>query len=148
MFTDELDKKILKEYLDNSKLSSREIAKKIGISVGTVLARIRKLEKEGIIKNYSVTLDYSKLSYEFTVVTEINVSKGKLVEIEKNIASILGVCAVYDVTGETDAIVIAKFKTRDELSNFTKKLLKMTFIERTNTHVVLSIIKENFNINP
>jgi len=148
LFTDELDKKILKEYLDNSKLSSREIAKKIGISVGTVLARIRKLEKEGIIKNYSVTLDYSKLSYEFTVVTEINVSKGKLVEIEKNIASILGVCAVYDVTGETDAIVIAKFKTRDELSNFTKKLLKMTFIERTNTHVVLSIIKENFNINP
>ncbi len=148
MFTDELDKKILKEYLDNSRLSSREIAKKIGISVGTVLARIRKLEKEGIIKNYSVTLDYSKLSYEFTVVTEINVSKGKLVEIEKNIASILGVCAVYDVTGETDAIVIAKFKTRDELSNFTKKLLKMTFIERTNTHVVLSIIKENFNINP
>tara|TARA_B100000315_G_C14557569_1_gene578923 strand:- start:1223 stop:1669 length:447 start_codon:yes stop_codon:yes gene_type:complete len=148
LFTDELDKKILKEYLDNSRLSSREIAKKIGISVGTVLARIRKLEKEGIIKNYSVTLDYSKLSYEFTVVTEINVSKGKLVEIEKNIASILGVCAVYDVTGETDAIVIAKFKTRDELSNFTKKLLKMTFIERTNTHVVLSIIKENFNINP
>ena len=148
MFTDELDKKILKEYLDNSKLSSREIAKKIGISVGTVLARIRKLEKEGIIKNYSVTLDYSKLSYEFTAVTEINVSKGKLVEIEKNIASIIGVCAVYDVTGETDAIVIAKFKTRDELSNFTKKLLKMTFIERTNTHVVLSIIKENFNINP
>ena len=148
MFTDELDKKILKEYLEDSRLSSREIAKKIGISVGTVLARIRKLEKEGIIKNYSVTLDYSKLSYEFTVVTEINVSKGKLVEIEKNIASILGVCAVYDVTGETDAIVIAKFKTRDELSNFTKKLLKMTFIERTNTHVVLSIIKENFNINP
>jgi len=148
LFTDELDKKILKEYLTDSRLSSREIAKKIGISVGTVIARIRKLEKEGIIKNYSVTLDYSKLDYEFTVVTEINVSKGKLVEIEKNIANILGVCAVYDVTGETDAIVIAKFKTRDELSKFTKKLLKMTFIERTNTHVVLSTIKENFNITP
>jgi DNA-binding Lrp family transcriptional regulator len=118
----------------------------VGVAVGTVLSRINKLEAAKIIKGYSATIDYSKLGYDITAVTEIVVSKGKLVEVEKSIAEMPGVCAVYDVTGETDAIVIAKFKTRESLSNFTKSLLKMPYIERTNTHVVLSTAKENFNL--
>jgi len=104
------------------------------------------MEKEGIIKGYTAILDYDKLGYELTVVTELTVSKGKLLEMEKEVAKIPNVCAVYDVTGATDAIVIAKFKSREELSNFTKSLLSMPFIERTNTHVVLTTVKEDFRL--
>jgi DNA-binding Lrp family transcriptional regulator len=46
----------------------------------------------------------------------------------------------------TDAIVIAKFKSREELSKFTKTLLAMPFIERTNTHMVLTTVKEDFRL--
>ncbi len=106
--------------------------------------RIRKMEQDGVIRGYSVILDYEKLGYEFTAITEITVSKGKLFETEKAIAQIPSTCAVYDVTGLTDAIVVAKFKSRDDLSGFTKGLLKMPFIERTNTHIVLSTNKEDF----
>lgn len=143
---DEIDKKILSEYLNNAKFSFREVASKIGVAVGTVLSRTRKMEKEGLIKGYSAILDHEKLGYELTVVTEITVSKGKLLDMEKEVAKFPNICAVYDVTGLTDAIVIAKFRNREELSKFTKTILAMPFIERTNTHIVLTTVKEDFRL--
>ncbi|MGB9134428.1 MAG: Lrp/AsnC ligand binding domain-containing protein, partial [Candidatus Bathyarchaeia archaeon] len=55
------------------------------------------------------------------------------------------VCCVYDVTGETDAFVIAKFHNREELSIFAKQLLSLPLVDRTNTHVVLTTVKEDLN---
>jgi DNA-binding Lrp family transcriptional regulator len=66
--------------------------------------------------------------------------------MEKEIARLPNVCCVYDITGLTDAIIIAKFKKREELSKFTKRLLSMPFIERANTHVVLTTVKEDFRL--
>ena len=142
----ETDKKILRNLLEDARFSSRQIAKNVGVSVGTVLSRIKKLENLGLIKGYSVILDHEKIGSELTVVTEITVSKGRLVEMEKEIAKMPGVCGVYDVTGLTDAIIIGKFKSREDLGKFTKKLLALPYIERTNTHVVLTTVKENFRL--
>ncbi|MBS7620019.1 Lrp/AsnC family transcriptional regulator [Candidatus Bathyarchaeota archaeon] len=143
---DETDRKLLKELLKNSNRSQRELAKAIGVSTATVISHVQRLESSGVIKNYSVVLDHERLGYELTVITEITVSKGKLLEVEQEIAKIPNVCAVYDVTGLTDAMVIAKFKNRTSLSDFTKKLLAMPYVERTNTHVVLTTIKEDFRM--
>jgi len=140
------DKKILKNLLEDARFSSRQIAKNVGVSVGTVLSRIKKLEDFGLIKGYSVILDHEKLGYELTVVTEITVSKGRLVEMENEIAKMPGVCGVYDVTGLTDAVIVAKFKSREDLGKFTKHLLALPYIERTNTHVALTTVKENFRL--
>lgn len=140
------DIKILQDLLKDARFSSRQIAKNVGVSVGTVLSRIKKMEDEGLIKGYSVILDHEKLGYQLTVVTEITVSKGRLVETEKEIAKIPNVCGVYDVTGLTDAMIIAKFKSREELGVFTKKILALPYIERTNTHVVITTVKENFQL--
>jgi len=142
----ETDKKILKNLLEDARFSSRQIAKNVGVSVGTVLSRIKKMEDAGLIKGYSVILDHEKIGYELTVVTEITVSKGRLVEMENEIAKVPGVCGVYDVTGLTDAIIIGKFKNREDLGRFTKHLLALPYIERTNTHVVLTTVKENFRL--
>jgi DNA-binding Lrp family transcriptional regulator len=146
MELNETDLKILKGLLADARFSSRQIAKNVGVSVGTVLSRIKRMEDEGIIKGYSVLLDHEKLGYELTVVTEITVSKGRLTETESEIARIPNVCGVYDVTGLTDAIIIAKFRSREDLGKFTKTLLALPYIERTNTHVVLTTVKENFRL--
>ena len=146
MDLNEVDRKILKALLEDARLSSRQIAKNVGVSTGTVLSRIKKMEEEGLIKGYSALLDHEKLGYQLTVVTEITVSKGKLVEMENEIAKTPNVCGVYDVTGLTDALVIAKFRTRDDLGHFTKRLLALPYLERTNTHVVLTTVKENFQL--
>ena len=146
MELNETDKKILRNLLDDARFSSRQIAKNVGVSVGTVLSRIKKMEDGGLIKGYSVILDHEKLGYELTVVTEITVSKGRLTEMENEIAKIPNVCGVYDVTGLTDAVIIAKFKSREDLGKFTKQLLALPYIERTNTHVALATVKENFRL--
>jgi DNA-binding Lrp family transcriptional regulator len=146
MRLDETDVKILKELSADARLSSRQMAKHCGVSIGTVLSRMKKMEDEGIIKGYSALLDHEKLGYELTIVSEITVSKGRLLEMESEIARFPNVCCVYDVTGLLDAIIIAKFKNREELGKFTKKLLALPYVERTNTHVVLTTIKEDFRI--
>lgn len=146
MELDKTDVKILKILLSNSRLSFREIARHLGLSVATVISRIKLMENENIIKGYSVLLDHEKIGYELTAIIEITVSKGKLLEVEREIAKFSNVCAVYDITGLTDALIIAKFKKRQELSDFIKNLLAMPNVERTNTHVVLTTVKEDFRL--
>ena len=143
---DEVDYRILKLLLGDSRLSYRELAKKTDLAVGTVANRIKGLEENGVIRGYTIMLDHEKLGYEITAITEITVAGGKLLEVDKIISKIPNVCCVYDVTGEIDSIVVSKFKTRAELSNFTKKILSIPHVERTNTHVVLNTIKEDFRI--
>jgi DNA-binding Lrp family transcriptional regulator len=146
MHLDETDVEILKALTLDARLSSRQIAKQCGVSIGTVLSRIKRMENEGIIRGYSALLDHEKLGYELTVVSEITVSKGRLLEVENEIARLPNVCCVYDVTGLIDAVIIAKFKNREELGKFTKRLLAIPYVERTNTHVVLTSIKEDFRL--
>jgi len=143
---DELDRKILQAYLTDSRISYRELAHKLGVSTTTVQSRTSKLEKAGVIRGFSAIYDHEKIGYQLTAITEITVAKGKLLELEREVAKIPQVLVVYDVTGMTDAMVIAKFKNRDELSKFTKSLLAMPFVERTNTHIVLTTVKEDFRL--
>jgi len=144
MNLDETDVKILKTLISNARLSSRQISKRSGVSIGTVLTRMKKMEAEGVLRGYSAIVDHEKLGYQLTALTELTVSKGRLLEVENEIARMPNVCCVYDVTGITDAFVIAKFKNREELSVFAKRLLALPFVERTNTHMVLTTIKEDF----
>ncbi len=146
MNIDDTDRRIVAELTRDCRKSYRALARSVGTSVGTVLTRIRKMEKAGIIRGYTAILDQEKLDYQLTVIAEITVSKGKLLEMEEAISRLPSTCAVYDVTGLTDAVVIAKFHSREELSKFTKSLLAMPFIDRTNTHVVLTTVKEDFRL--
>jgi DNA-binding Lrp family transcriptional regulator len=141
---DETDVKILMRLLYDARMSYRKLAEEIGVSPPTVLARVDKLEKEGIIKSYSAMLDHEKLGYDLTAIIDITATKGKIVDLEKQIAKFPNVCAVYDTTGVTDMTIIAKFKSRAELSSFVKRDLSLPYVERTNTHVVLITVKEDF----
>ena len=69
-----------------------------------------------------------------------------MLEIEGQIAENENVCAVYDVTGQADIVVICKFKNRDELSHFVKSLSAIPNVENTVTHIVLNTIKEDFRL--
>jgi DNA-binding Lrp family transcriptional regulator len=141
---DLLDKAILRELENDARQSFRDLAKKTKASVVTVAHRVRRMEKEGIIKGYGAMVNHEKLGYEITTITEVTVSKGKLLEVQREIAKMRPVCAVYDVTGIEDSIVISKFTNREELSGFTKEVLAIPHVERTNTHIVLNTCKEDF----
>ena len=143
---DETDENILKEYLEDSRRSYREIARKIKVSPGTVMSRIKDLEEKGIITKYTAQLDHEKLGYDMTVITEITISKGMVEEVGRKISKSKEACAIYNVTGDSDLMVVAKFKNREDLTNFTKRILKIENVERTNTHLAFMTLKEDFNI--
>jgi len=146
MSIDEIDLKILKNLLVDARQSARKLSLKLGISTVTVLSRIKKLEKLKIIKGYSAILDDEKLGYDLTAIIEISVKKGQMALVEKEVSTLDNVCAVYDITGQTDTIVVAKFKNREELSEFVKELSSKPNVENTNTHMVLNTVKEDFRI--
>ena len=143
---DEIDRKVLAELLINSNRSNRELARAIGVSAATVINHIARLESAGVITDYSVIVDFERLGFELTVIMTVTVNRGKLLETQEEIAKLPYVCAVYDVTGQVDSIVVAKFRNRRELSEFPKDLLTMEYVERTNTHVVLNTVKEDFRM--
>ncbi len=143
---DKTDEKILKNLLVDARLSARQLSLKLGMSTVTVLSRIRKLEKEKIIKGYTSVLNHEKLGYDLTAVIEIIAKKDKLVQVEDELSGIENVCAVYDVTGNTDTMIIAKFKGREDLSKFIKNLSAISNVESTITHVVLNTVKEDFRL--
>lgn len=142
---DEMSMRMIRELSKDSRISFRALSKKLGISPSTVIQKVRGLERKGVIQGYSVLFDYEKLGYELTVIIEVVARKGRLVEAEREIAQLPHVTGVYDVTGACDAMVVAKFKNREELNRFVKHLLGMKGVEKTNTHFVLNVIKEDFS---
>ncbi|HUU47853.1 MAG TPA: Lrp/AsnC family transcriptional regulator [Nitrosopumilaceae archaeon] len=142
---DKIDEKILKNLLVDARLSARQMAIKLGMSTVTILSRIKKLEKEKIIKGYTAIIDHEKLGYDLTAIIEI-IAKKDIVDIEEKLSKFENVCGVYDITGNADTIIIAKFKERNELSKFVKSLSSMPNVENTVTHVVLNTAKEDFRL--
>ncbi len=142
----ETDKEILHALLADGRLSYRQLSRMIGCSVATVMNRMNKLVAAGIVKGTTCVLDYSMLGYEIEAMIMLRISKGKLFEVEKRIASHANVYSVYDVTGEYDAVVFARFKTRRQLDVFLKKIQTYDFVERTHTSFILNTIKEKHAI--
>src|SRR5258707_129132 len=102
MIIDDLDRKILEELLEDGRESFRGIGRKTRVSVVTIGQRVKKMESEGIISGYSVLVDHEKIGFDITAISEVTVSKGRLLEVQREIAKMNQVCAVYDVTGVVD----------------------------------------------
>ncbi len=143
---DETDRRILHELNENARLSFREIAKKLDISVATVSHRIKKMEDEGVIRGYIPVVNQKKAGYDFTAVIEIAIEKGRLKNVEEKLAASPNTIGVYDITGTYDALVIARFKNRDHLNTFIKKIQRFEFVQKTYTSIVLNVVKEDIRI--
>ena len=143
---DELDNKIVRVLNQNSRKSFREIAKDVGISAPVVIDKVKKLEKSGAIKGYIPILDPKSFGYDLTAIITIRISHGKLIETQEKIAEDPHVFAIYDVTGQWDSMVGARFKNTEDLNKFTKNLLTLKYVERTITHLVLNVVKDERRI--
>ncbi|MEM2320678.1 MAG: Lrp/AsnC family transcriptional regulator [Candidatus Bathyarchaeia archaeon] len=143
---DELDLQIIKLLQEDSRVSYGKIASKLGVSVGTVYNRIKDLEDKGVLRGYTVMVDPVKVGYGTIAIVLVQAEGAHLVEVENEIAKINNVVAVYDITGDFDIAVIARFKDRSDLNSFVKKLLSMPYVKRTVTNVVLNVVKEDFRV--
>ncbi|MCX6652724.1 MAG: Lrp/AsnC family transcriptional regulator [Methanomassiliicoccales archaeon] len=144
---DELDQRIIQELCVSSQGSYRQIAKRLGVHPTTLIQRVKNLEELGIIHCYRAHVDYLKLGYEFMAIVHIYV-EGDLMEVEQKVKALKNVVAVFDVTGECDSIAWVACKSREEFSAVVKSMLQIKGVKKTNTYVVLNIIKDPFQFHP
>ena len=65
---DDIDKKIIKVLEDDARTSLRKISELVDVSLGTVSNRVKRMEKNGVIKGYSVILNPDNIGWELNVV--------------------------------------------------------------------------------
>lgn len=142
---DILDKQILELLSVDGRKSYRKISRELGVSVGTIHNRVDKLSKSGIISKFVPVIDHEKLGYTLTAIIGLEIKGGTVSDLIDKEPFNDNLLAIYDVTGQFDGIIIAKFKDTFELNKFIKELLKEERVTKTYTQTVLNIIKEELN---
>ena len=142
MELDRTDRDIIRSLERDARMSLRSVAEEIGVSLGTVSNRLKRLEDTGVVKGYRVEIDPDKVGWGLTVVVGLRIEKGRLLELQRLIAEDSRVLGVYDVTGEFDSMILARAKDRSDLDDLSKTVLSMDGIMRSVTHFVLNTVKE------
>ena len=147
---DSVDVMILRELREDCKRPVRELARKLSMHPNTLLQRIKKLEKSGVIMKYAAEIDYAKLGYDLHAIINIKVTKearSKWPMIEE-LRAIKDISALYAMTGGYDIAAIVKTKNRETLTTLLEELNKKPYIIETNTNLVLYPFKHAFEFNP
>jgi Lrp/AsnC family transcriptional regulator for asnA, asnC and gidA len=142
---DDLNRRILNEYLSDSRMSFREVARRLDVAPGTIVSRMKQAENLGIIEKYTAKLNHKALGLGVTAIIRISIAEKGLLQPDHVIYRRPGVFAVYGVTGDTDAIIIAKFGDTEKLYEFTQWLNDLKEVKSSHTNVVLTTGKEDYN---
>ncbi len=143
---DDVDEDILAELRKDAKVSLKQLAKKFGVPLSTLYQRIKKLEELGIIKNYTVDLDWRKLGYSIKAYVLVYVDTTRLKEMRKPQSEVLSdlmrLPFVFDadmVTGESDLLLVVRAKDTDDLGRLiTERIQGIQGIVNTKTLVRIS----------
>jgi DNA-binding Lrp family transcriptional regulator len=143
---DETDKRILNMLNMDARLSFRHISRELKISLTKVRNRVKKMERKGVIKGYIPLIDPELLGYDMLVTIGLDISKAKSVEIQEKIGKNPHVFVVYNTIGQWDSVIIARFKSRNDLDTFIHNVLGIPGVDKTYTQMVLHIMKEEKRI--
>lgn len=148
---DATDKKILNELQINARITTKDLAEKLGLSTTPIFERIKKLEKNGLIKEYVAHVDVSKLDYSLIAFTQVRLdvhSKSMIQEFTQKITSFEEVTECYHTTGESDFLLKIVVKDMDEYYRFVMdKLTQTKDVAHVNTSFVLNELKHTTAIN-
>jgi DNA-binding Lrp family transcriptional regulator len=131
------DKDILNELGKNARETIRNIAKKTKLRPSTVHSRMKKLEEEGVIKKYTLELDYKKLGKNLVVFILVNTNSN----IPDTFFRSDEIDEVFGITGEYDLILKCRFSGVEEFNEFVIKLRNMQQVNKTLTMVGTIAIK-------
>lgn len=152
---DNKDSAILALIQENSKLTARQIARKIDAPITTVFAKIKRMEELGIIRDYRAILDAKKLNCGTTAFILASVSyrtdddKALIPQrvIAGEIAKFPEVQEVHIVTGDWDLLIKLKARDVESVGRFViDKLRLVKGIEKTLTCMVFETSKETTEI--
>jgi DNA-binding Lrp family transcriptional regulator len=137
---DDLDRKIIELLCTSSQGSFRQIAKQLNVHPTTLIQRVKALENKNVIRGYRAKIDYMNLGFEYMGIVHIYAED--VLNVQGKIKEIPQVMAVYDITGDADCIAMISCLDREEFSETVKKINAVEGVKKTNTSVILNVIKD------
>ena len=141
-----VDQAILGILLLDSRKTLQEIGSAVGLSATSCWSHIKKLEAQGVIRRYTVSLDAAKLGYRDSVIVQLTLESHNdetLYKFGRALAEIPEVQEAYLVSGDYDYYIrIAVRDTRDYERLLREKLYKIPGIRHSKSSFVLRVLKE------
>ncbi|TIV59127.1 Lrp/AsnC family transcriptional regulator [Mesorhizobium sp.] len=142
---DATDRKILRQLQANSRLTNQELSEKVGLSPSPCLRRLRRLESEGVITGYSVTLDEERLGLPVAIFMSVKLERqidSALVAFEAEIKKHPEITDCWLMTGENDYLLRVLTPGLKEYETFlTGKFTKIAGIASIHSSVSLRRVK-------
>ena len=143
---DKMDRKILAELQNNGRASLQEISQAVGLSSTPCWTRMKRMEEEGVIERYTVSLNAAALGFGDTVMVQVTLdshSDNTLEKFGEILASIPEVIEAYLVSGEYDYLLrVAVKDTKDYERLLREKLYKIKGIRHSKSSFVLRTLKK------
>lgn len=139
---DERDKIIIEMLTKDARTPFTEIAKVLGISETAVRKRVKALEEAGVIKQYTVVVDPSKLGYNLVSITGVDTLPEKIFEVAQKLKEFDFVRTVYLTSG--DHMIMAEIWARDgeDLSEIiSSKIGKIEGVTKVCPAIILERLK-------
>ena len=137
---DGIDSRILKILEANGRISISELAQQIKMSAPSVTDRIRRLETRGVIQNFTINVDITKLGFEFVAIVRIKPSPGKMKKVEQMILEQSRFISCDKVTGDDCFVAHLALKSIHELDELLNTFHSFA---QTNTSIVHSSLIKN-----
>jgi Lrp/AsnC family transcriptional regulator for asnA, asnC and gidA len=144
---DAVDWQIIEALQLDGRMSNREIARRLGLSEGTVRARIKRLEQQKMIRITAVT-SVLALGMAAAAYVGVVVERGKLYEVADALKQIPEVRFVAITLGQYDIVLNVLVETREELLQLlSDQIATIPGVRRTETTEALYAVKHNFMLN-
>jgi DNA-binding Lrp family transcriptional regulator len=135
----ELDRKdfaLLEALQENAAQRLEDLARLVGLAPSSVHDRLRRLERDGVIKNWTVNLDAARLGLPVLAFIGLTLSR-TCSELSEAMCSIPAIEESHSVAGERCLLLKVRTTDTSELLALIEKLRQIPGIERTETTVVL-----------
>jgi Lrp/AsnC family transcriptional regulator, leucine-responsive regulatory protein len=142
---DHVDKSLLRALQADGRLSNVELARKISLSPPATHARLRRLEKDGYIRQYTAVVDREKAGYDLLCFIHISLQMHQVTQVEKfreATRKMPEVLECHHITGEYDYLLKVVLKNRKDLERFVvDKLTPIPGVARIHTSLVFTEVK-------
>jgi DNA-binding Lrp family transcriptional regulator len=131
---DNMDGKLLELLRDNARESFVNLAKQLNTSEGTIRARVKKLQDDGVIRKFTLRTAGSNIKTIIEIEVERNVNCS---EISSKIGKWREITEVYEISGEHDILVIAEAANTAQLNEVIEKIREFPEVKSTRSRLIL-----------
>tara|TARA_Y100000588_G_scaffold68623_1_gene69878 strand:+ start:79 stop:552 length:474 start_codon:yes stop_codon:yes gene_type:complete len=143
---DRIDKHLLELLQRDGRLTIAELADLVGLSPSPCARRIKRLEQNGIIDSYRVSLSRSHVGIAMSVFVEVSLSNHQeksINEFEHAIVEMEEVISCHVVSGAYDYLLEVVSENLNAYESFTRKLQRLENVKDIHTHLAIRQVKGN-----